>query len=255
MSVYSIIFSPTGGTEKVMSLLTSAWENVKTIDLSQPQTDYSQYSFTGSDICLFGVPAYEGRVPKLALKRLSQMHGRKTPSMLVAVFGNRDFNDTLLELKNTLVPLGFAPYAAVSAVARHSVLVPVAEGRPDEADAAELREFSIRLKAAAEKEGPCPAVTVPGKEPYLVVNIPKIYPSFDGQKCTRCMICADLCPALAIDRADLARIDRNLCACCMRCVSVCPTSSRFIDSEQKNAIMGRLSHRLTGRKPNTLYLG
>ena len=73
MSVYSIYFSPTGGTKKVMKIFEQAWPADTYIDLTDPAQDYSRYVFGKKDICLFGVPSYGGRVPTAALERIRKM--------------------------------------------------------------------------------------------------------------------------------------------------------------------------------------
>lgn len=250
--LYSIFFSPTGGTEKVMECLTDAWEECEVIDLSNPKSDFAQFHFAENNICMIGIPVFEGRVPPVALKRLSMMNANKTPCVLAAVFGNRDIDDALLELKHAVLSLGFVPFAAVSAVAQHSILPMYAKGRPDEADQAELRSFSAKLKAALQE--PMRVVEVPGKEPYIVIPVAPTYPLFKAEKCTGCMTCAEKCPVQAIDMEEPAKLDTSLCARCVRCVAVCPTGARCLDAEGQKASAERLAKLFEGRKPNTLYL-
>lgn len=252
MAVYSVFFSPTGGTKKVMDHVASAWTDVVEVDLSDPAADYSAYRFTANDVCLIGFPVFEGRVPPIVLERLKKMSANSTPCVMVAVFGNRAINDALLELKNEIMPLGFLPYGAVSAVAQHSNLPMYGVGRPDADDIAQLDEFSAKLKEAAR--GALKPVDVPGKEPYIVIPISPWYPELDAEKCVGCGICADKCPVSAIDRNDLSRLDTEVCAKCVRCVSVCPTGARYLDSERQQAIAERLAKLFHERKPNVLYI-
>lgn len=82
-----------------------------------------------SDLCLIAVPSFGGRVPEIALSRLREIKGNGASAVLIAVYGNRAIDDTLLELKDTLVPLGFCCIAAVSAVAEHSIMRCYGTGR------------------------------------------------------------------------------------------------------------------------------
>ena len=67
MSLYKIIFSPTGGTEKVADQLVRAFaQEVKTIDLTDFATDFQQISLMEEDLCIVAVPSFGGRVPKIA---------------------------------------------------------------------------------------------------------------------------------------------------------------------------------------------
>ena len=52
MNKYRIVFSPTGGTEKVTNTITKFWNEVKDIDLSKTDLDFSSISFTKKDIAV-----------------------------------------------------------------------------------------------------------------------------------------------------------------------------------------------------------
>ena len=98
MSVYQIIFSPTGGTKAVSQMVASAWPESITMDLCDPAAEDFSHTFTGKDLCIFAVPAFEGRVPPVNLRRIQRLTGDHTPCIMVAVYGNRAIDDTLLEL-------------------------------------------------------------------------------------------------------------------------------------------------------------
>lgn len=42
MKYYMIVFSPTGGTEKVAKAITKNWKQIETIDLTLLDTDYTK---------------------------------------------------------------------------------------------------------------------------------------------------------------------------------------------------------------------
>ena len=54
--------------------------------------------FGPDDLVLFGVPVYGGRIPSPAVQTLRRMQGSRTPAVLVAAYGNREYDDALLEL-------------------------------------------------------------------------------------------------------------------------------------------------------------
>lgn len=159
-TLYTIYFSPTGGTKKVADIVSRALSNerenggweMKEIDLSPAGTDYSQYHFTREDICIVAAPSFGGRVPGLVLERLKEMEGGHAKTILAAVYGNRAFEDTLLELEDTLVLAGFDCKAAVAAVAEHSIMHQFGQGRPDAEDEKELAGFAARIRERLEKE-------------------------------------------------------------------------------------------------------
>lgn len=254
MAVYQIIFSPTGGTRAVSQLVASAWPETLTLDLCSPQAEERTQSFTGEDLCIFAVPAFEGRVPAVNLRRIQRLTGDGTPCIMVAVYGNRAINDTLLELEDALLSLGFRPFGAVEAVAQHSMLPMYGAGRPNEEDRAQLEEFSRKLRQVYEQNSFTTPVKVPGNRPYIVINIPPTYPSYNGDACTGCMKCAKGCPVGAIASGNPAQLDTDTCISCMRCVAVCPTHARHISPQRVEAICQRIGHLLESPKKNKLYL-
>lgn len=254
MSVYQIIFSPTGGTRAVSELLASAWPETVTIDLCDPTAGERTHTFTSKDLCIFSVPAFEGRVPPVNLRRIKRLAGDNTPCVMVAVFGNRAIDDTLIELEDELIPLGFKPFAAVSAVAEHSVLPMFGTGRPDDADRSQLREFSQAIRRAYEEGHASEPVAVPGKHPYIVIHIDPILPVHDSEKCVGCMQCTKSCPVSAIDFTDPCKLNTEICMHCMRCVKICPTHAKHTPAERVEKTVKAIGHLLAERKENALYL-
>lgn len=64
MSVFEIVFSPTGGTRKVSGLVAGALDkNTVTVDLTDSGLDFSAVSMTKDDVAVISAPAYAGRIP------------------------------------------------------------------------------------------------------------------------------------------------------------------------------------------------
>ena len=144
MKISQIVFSPTGGTEKVAEIITKAWElPVNKIDLSNAKTDYSSLSLKKEDIAIIAVPSYAGRVPLLAAQRISKIHGNQIPCVIVCVYGNRAYEDTLIELNDIAEKSNFKVIAAVTAIAEHSIMHQYAAGRPDSKDKNKLNYFCL----------------------------------------------------------------------------------------------------------------
>lgn len=96
------------------------------------------------ELCVIVTPVYGGRVPALALQRLQRLKGNGAPAILVVVYGNRDYEDALLELRDTAISLGFVPLTAGAFIGEHSYStpeLPIAAGRPDTDDLQQAREF------------------------------------------------------------------------------------------------------------------
>lgn len=130
MKLYDIVFSPTGGTKKVADCLTDTLEgDVTTIDLTDSKQDFHAVSLTKEDVAVISVPSYGGRVPAVAVERLGMVHGNDARTVLVCVYGNRAYEDTLVELEDAAKQAGFQVIAAVAAIAEHSIARQFAAGR------------------------------------------------------------------------------------------------------------------------------
>ena len=51
-------------------------------------------------LTIIAVPVYAGRVAPIALQRIRRLKGENAPVVLVAVYGNRDYEDALVELRD-----------------------------------------------------------------------------------------------------------------------------------------------------------
>lgn len=251
--MYEIIFSPTGGTKKAAGILCKELDGqVEQIDLTDRKMDKAVMEFSSTDICLIAVPSYGGRVPGIASERIKRFQGNKAKAILVAVIGNRAYDDTLLELKDLAVEAGFVPVAAVVANAEHSIMRQFGAGRPDREDETELRGYAKQVAKLLQKET-MGELTVPGNRPYRVYNGVPMKPKA-SKECTKCGICALGCPVGAIPVSDPARTEKDKCISCMRCIAVCPVQARSLSGTM--SLMGgmALKKACAGRKRNELYL-
>ena len=251
MNKYRIIFSPTGGTEKVANTMTKFWNEVKDIDLSKTDLDFSSISLTKEDIAVIAMPSFGGVAPQLALDRLAKMKGNQCKCVIVAVYGNRAYENTLVQMEDYAVKAGFHVIAAVSAVAEHSILHQYATGRPDENDDNQLTEFGNQI---LEKTGSGNESTpsILGNRPYKkssAVLIPKANAS-----CSGCGLCADKCPAGAIDRKKPGMTDKSKCISCMRCVAVCPKHARKVSGFMTAVAVMAIKKACSVRKECELFI-
>lgn len=162
--VWAIYFSPTGGTKKAaLYLAEGLGKEVKEVDLSAP--DFNGAEFKKDDLVIVAAPAFGGRIPALMAERLKCTAGKGAAAVTAAVYGNRAYEDALVELNDALEEQGFEPFASVAVLAEHSMVREVAAGRPDAKDHEELSGFGAQILKkleAAEITRP----QVPGNRPY-----------------------------------------------------------------------------------------
>ena len=253
MTVYKMTFSPTGGTQRVADRLAeSISETCVAIDLCEPCFPAEQIILSADDLCIISVPSFGGRVPELAARRLAALSGNGALAVPVAVYGNREYEDTLIEMKNILTSQGFRCAAAVAAVAEHSMLRQYASGRPDADDLKELSEFGRRIMDAISAGNISADLPVPGNFPYRQMG--KFLKPEATEACMGCGVCADLCPARAIPADNPAETDTDSCISCVRCVSICPMQARRLNPETLEAVNARIGEALSGYKKNELFI-
>ena len=68
MKCYQILFSPTGGTEKVAAAITQNWPEVQTIDLSSTSTDFASFFIESDSLVLVAMPSFGDVAPQLAME-------------------------------------------------------------------------------------------------------------------------------------------------------------------------------------------
>ncbi len=250
--LYTICFSPTGGTRRVSDILADFLSaEGRFVDLCDPA--FSGLTLTADDVVILAIPSYAGRVPCTATDRMTAIQGCGARAILLCVYGNRAYDNTLAEMKAQAEAAGFRPIAAVAALAEHSMVRKVAASRPDAADAAALTEMAGKIKAKLDS-GDCTPVLVPGTVPDKPIG------NFGGkmapkatEDCTRCGICAQKCPTQAID-AETLEADKGKCIGCMRCISVCPADARKLNMVIESLGGVALSVLCANRKENELFI-
>lgn len=253
MKLYEITFSPTGGTQKAADLLAEALDGQHTaVDLTDSNADFSALEFAPEDVAVIAVPSYGGRVPAVAVERLTAMKGCGARAVLLCVYGNRAYEDTLVELEDAAKQAGFRIIAAAAAIAEHSIARRYAAGRPDAEDAEELRAFAGKIReklSAGDDREP----EIPGNRPYKKEGGSGMVPR-PTKECSSCGLCAQKCPVQAIDPHDPGNTDKSKCISCMRCVAICPQSARKISAVMLTAANAALKKVCSDRKSGELYI-
>lgn len=218
-------FSATGTTVKIVSAIASGIpiKERRTINLAGLEEE--ELIISGREIIIFGVPVFSGRVPEVARKGIEKIKGDHTLAIIACVYGNRDFDDALLELKDIVENNGFDVISAGAFVAQHSIFPEVAQGRPDSSDLAQAKEFGGNsLKDISAVGGKRP-LKVKGNRPYRAIRPIPLTPKTD-RKCNACGLCARQCPVHAIDAGNPRKTDKGKCISCAHCIHICPRQAK-----------------------------
>lgn len=253
MKLYEICFSPTGGTKKAADFLCDALGmETRFVDLTDSGQDFSALVPEADALAVIAVPSYGGRVPAIAVERLSRIRAKGAKGILVCVYGNRAYEDTLVELQDAAEQVGFRVVGAVAAVAEHSIARQFAAGRPDEQDREQLCHFAEEIRAKLDR-GDMSVPQIPGNRPYKKSGGAGMVPK-PTKDCVDCGVCAEKCPVQAIDARDPKKVDAKACISCMRCVQVCPHDARKVNPVMMAAVSAMLKKVCSQRKECELYL-
>ena len=252
MNVYKMVFSPTGGTMKAADMVAQTLaDEVTLVDLCDSKKDFRSLVLNEDDVAVIAVPSYGGRVPTTAVARLSKCRGNGARAVLMAVYGNRAYEDTLLELQDTVKEAGFKVVAAIATVAEHSIAHQFATGRPDAQDQQQLEEFARQIKKKLA-DGHLAAPHLPGNRPYKTSNVSMVPKA--TKACVSCGLCARKCPVQAIDHLHPQNVDKKACISCMCCVTICPQHARTIHPIMQFAAGLALKKACSQRKEAELFI-
>ena len=241
-------FSPTGGTKKITDAIAAGF-HTPVVEMDLTKAD-SAVTLGENDALMAVLPVYAGRVPQISLERLSALKCTGQKAVAVVVYGNREFDDALLETKEALEANGFRVIAAAAFLAEHSIARSIASGRPDGEDEAICRQFASDVMAKTDDAA---SVQVPGNTPYKELK-PSVFHPAANETCVKCCLCAQQCPVGAIPLEDPSQTSNDLCINCMRCVQVCPTSSRALPDAFLTMITQMLNQHAAGYKKPVVFL-
>lgn len=264
-TIHAYYFSPTGNTEKVIKVIAETLGKALNIpvymhDFTLPVARQKKHNFHNDDLLVIGTPVYAGRIPNKILPYYQNgLEGNQTPAICVVTFGNRSYDDGLIELKTQLETHGFFTIASAAMPTEHAFSTKLATGRPDDHDLEALRLFAMRAaaKTSALEVIPVQSPVVEGKTPIRPYYTPlgtdgapavflKAKPKTDMTKCIDCGLCAQICPMQAISREDVSAVP-GTCIKCQACVQKCPTHAKCFEDKTFLSHVSMLEENYTRR--------
>ncbi|MDR3585128.1 MAG: EFR1 family ferrodoxin [Desulfosporosinus sp.] len=274
-TINALYFSPTNTTKKIVSGIAKKISDtindkitvntiaVNTIDFTLPGVRIKAMSFSVQDVVIIGVPVYAGRVPNVLLKYLNSITGNGALAIPVVVYGNRNYDDALIELKDILEFNGFKVIAAGAFIGEHSFSMTLAKNRPDEKDMVIVSDFAKQIYTKITTQEEIQTVVVKGNQPYRKhympinkdgrpVDLRKVVPKTNSN-CIDCKLCVNACPMGSIDAEDVSKIN-GICIKCGACIKKCPVQAKYYDDENYLRHKQELEIEYTARKEPELFL-
>lgn len=256
-------FSPTGTSKSIVQAISNRINqyDVQQIDLTSPVARKKRLQTSRNELLVVGVPVYLGRVPALLAEWLHSIKTDKTPVVCVVVYGNRDYGDALLELKNTITKRGGTPIACAAFIGEHSYSsseTPIAKARPDAKDLGHAELFGRKIHEkllSVSSIDHISDITVPGSYPYRGdTKLWRVDFITVSSECTQCGFCAEGCPVGAIDSENSNLIDQEKCITCCSCIKNCPQKARSMRSGPVKDATLRLNKLYKMRKEPVFFL-
>ena len=243
--VWAVYFSATGTTQKIVTEIADVIAEKtgavrENFDFTLPGARADILRFAAEDLVVFGTPVYAGRVPNILLKYLLTVRGNGAVAVPVVLYGNRDYDDALIELRDILETDGFHTVTAGAFIGEHSFSKILAKDRPDEADMAVAKNFAVKTVeklSSIDHASVLSPIHVKGiPKPYrgyyqprdrkgTPVDIRKVKPLTNAD-CNDCKICADVCPMGSIKRENVGEFI-GICIKCGACIKKCPVHAKY----------------------------
>lgn len=256
-----ICFSPTRTTHKVLEAIAEGIgaDEVNMIDVSRPERVPECYGCNDNDLVIIGAPVYGGRLPLTAVERFAELEAENIPAVLVVVYGNRAYEDALIELKDLVEEAGLKPVAAAAFIGEHSFsteTTPVAVSRPDSDDLDKAREFGRSIAEEFSKGGfsSSPVIEVPGNRPYKERSPKAVASPLSNGNCQLCGACERVCPVSAVSMGARVETDPEKCIFCCACVKVCAFDSRKMEVPRILEVSRWLADNFSERKEAELFI-
>jgi len=176
--------------------------------------------------------------------------------VVISVYGNRDYDDALLEMKDILSERGFNVIAAGAFIGEHTYSKNVGGGRPDEKDmdyADKLAEAIVNKINSINDGEAIGDFNVAGNTPYKERKAGAKFAPVTNENCIKCGICVKRCPVDAIPSEDPTRSDEEICIRCSACIKYCPQNARSYEPGKMDQTVAWLEANFTARREPEIF--
>lgn len=252
-----LYFSATGVTKKcVQKIAEGIGMEAYDYDLTLYKARKQKYTFNSDDLVIIGMPVYRGRIPSIADDFFAAVTAENAPAVFVVSYGNREYDNALLELKDRSEEKGFVGIAAAAFIGEHSSSNLIATGRPDAEDQIKLFDFGRQIKEKVAMLTDLEELTelkIKGMRPYGQDFVNRAAPA-TNENCDDCGICIQNCPTLAINPENVREVKVEKCISCRRCIHLCPQGAKFIADSHSINFITELVKKASMRKEPEIFI-
>ncbi len=198
--------------------------------------------YSPNTLYICACPVYSGRIAPLAMERLKALNlqgiedytDNPTPVVPIVVYGNRAYDDALIELSDFFEAMDFIPIAGAAFIAEHSFSnesMPIAAHRPDQEDMNKIKNFAQGIAQQLLSATPLVSIAsvLKGNRPYKTPSTSHaLAPTVNHALCTECGACVEVCPSGAIKSP--FEVDATTCIKCCACIKQCPEEARTLNT-------------------------
>ncbi len=268
--IVKMYFSPTGNTKLVVGLVADTL--AKTLNISLQEIDFTLaskreeiYSFDNETLLVLATPTYAGRVPNKILPFVqNNIKGNNTLCVPITTFGNRNFDNSLIELNKETTNNGFKDIASCSIVCEHVFSNKLASNRPNSDDQKDIINFANKI-CEKIKNNDLSIVEVKGDKDYKayyqplgIDNRPAIFlkakPEADNSLCNKCKKCSEVCPVSSPKLIEGKIEFTSICIKCQACIKNCPVKAIAIKDEAFNSHVKMLEKNYTRENKSEWFI-
>lgn len=235
-----IYYSATGNTLRVLQRLVEDLRRRWALPICwSPYTTPEERAHFGAiepdELVVWGSPVYAGRLPnKLRPFIEEHLHGYSNPTLLVATFGNRSYDNTLAEMQALSTAQHLRVIGAVAMAMPHAFDNAIGEDRPTDEDWKALDCFAQNVDPMTPAIGPLPGnpdapYYRPLRDDLAPAQFLKAVPEIDSMLCTGCGECLSECPMGSIRRSEKGVVIEGICIKCGACIKGCPAQALSIN--------------------------
>lgn len=249
--VYGAYFSGTDTTKRTVTYISEKIAKelgleLEVKDFTLPDSRKVPLHFDRESLVVFGTPTIAGRVPNLLVKYLKTIEGQGALAIPIVMFGNRSFDNSLMELRDLCIGGGMKVIAGAGIVGEHSFSTSLGRGRPDRIDFEQIdrfidkileilktdeikrtrfEDYKTQLMVTGQPGPDYGGYYMPQDRHGRHIDIRKVKPVTDMDLCTDCKICYHVCPMGAIDYNDVSKTP-GICIKCCACIKKCPEGAK-----------------------------